>query len=192
MLHRRYFSLRDISKSDIEASIEQANLHHPTIKFTAETSDTETVFLDTVVYKGTRFKEKSILDAKTHFKQTETFLHTHFTSCHPPNVKKGFVKGEALRILRKNSSETNPLEENNSNFKRSLIDSGYAQTLREILLSEIKFTERKSKLLKQNNKEEKEILPFVTQYQPSESAIKEAWMKKWNSYTRLTIPSLNF
>ena len=42
MLHGRYFSLRDISKSDIEASIEQANLHHPTIKFTAETSGTET------------------------------------------------------------------------------------------------------------------------------------------------------
>ena len=79
-----------------------------------------------------------------------------------------------MRILRKNSSETNPLDENNSNFKRSLIDSGYAQTLREILLSEIKFTERKSKLLKQNNKEEKEILPFVAQYQPSVSTIKEA------------------
>ena len=47
------------------------------------------------IYKGTRFKEKSILDAKTHFKQTETFLNTHFTSCHPPNFKKGFVKGEA-------------------------------------------------------------------------------------------------
>ena len=156
MLHRRYFSLWDISKPDIEAFIEQANLHHPTIKFTAETFDTETAFLDTVVYKGTRFKEKSILDAKTHFKQTETFLHTHFTSCHPPNVKKGFVKGEALRILRKNSSETT-FEENNSNFKRSLIDSGYPQTLIENLLSEIKFTERKSKLLKQNNQEETEI-----------------------------------
>ena len=106
MLHRRYFSLWDVSKPDIEAFIEQTNLHHPTIKFTAETFDTETVFLDTVVYKGTRFKEKSILDAKTHFKQTETFLHTH---------KKGFVKGEALRILRKNSSETT-FEENNTNF----------------------------------------------------------------------------
>ena len=68
-----------------------------------------------------------------------------------------------MRILRKNSSETT-FEENNSNFKRSLIDSGYAQTLIENLLSEIKFTERKSKLLKQNNKDEKEILPFVTQY----------------------------
>ena len=61
------FSLWDISKPDIEAFIDQANLHHPTIKFTAEISDTETVFLDTVVYKGTRFKENSILDVKTHF-----------------------------------------------------------------------------------------------------------------------------
>ena len=113
------FSLWDMSKPDIEAFIEQANLHHPTIEFMAETFDTKTAFLDTVVYKSTRFKEKSILDAKTHFKQTETFLHTHFTSCHPPKDKKGFVKGEALRILRKNSSETT-FEENNSNFKKTL------------------------------------------------------------------------
>ena len=66
---------------DIEAFIEQA-------KFRAKKFDTETAFLNTLVYKGTRFKEKSILDAKTHFKKTESFLHTHFTSCHPPNVKK--------------------------------------------------------------------------------------------------------
>ena len=83
-----------MSKPDIEAFIEQAKLR-------AKKFDTETAFLNTVVYKGTRFKEKSILDAKTHFKQTETFLRTHFTSCHPPNVKKGFVKGEDLRILQK-------------------------------------------------------------------------------------------
>ena len=78
---RDIFSLWNMSKPDIEAFIEPANLHHPTTEFTAETFDTETAFLDTVVYKGTRFKEKSILDAKTHFKQTETFLHTfHFVS----------------------------------------------------------------------------------------------------------------
>ena len=33
---------------------------------------TETMFLDTVVYKGTRLNEKVILDVKT----TETFQHT--------------------------------------------------------------------------------------------------------------------
>ena len=37
-----------------------------------------------------------------------------------------------------------------------------------------KIHKRQSKLLKQHNKEEKEILPFVTQYQPSVSTIKEA------------------
>ena len=95
-----------MSKPDIEAFTGQVNLHHPTLEFTAQKFDTKTAFLDTVVYKGTSFKEKFILDAKTHFKQTETFLRTHFTSCHPPNVKKGFVKRQALRILRKNSSES--------------------------------------------------------------------------------------
>ena len=39
-----------MSKPDIEASIKQANLHHPTIEFTAETFDTETAFLDTKSY----------------------------------------------------------------------------------------------------------------------------------------------
>ena len=37
-----------------------------------------------------------------------------------------------------------------------------------------KIHKMESKLLKRNNKEEKEILPFVTQYQPSVSTIKEA------------------
>ena len=43
-----------------------------------------------------------ILDVQTHFKPTETFQYTHFSSCHPLGVKKG-VKGEALRLLRSNS-----------------------------------------------------------------------------------------
>ena len=54
------------------------------------------------------------------------------------------------------------------------MDGGYPQYRIENLLSEIKFKDRESKLLKQDNKEEKEILPFVTQYQPSVSTIKEA------------------
>ena len=60
-------SLWDISKPDIKAFIEQAKVHHPTIKFTAQISDTETIFLDTIVYKGTRFEGKSILDVKDTF-----------------------------------------------------------------------------------------------------------------------------
>ena len=87
-------SLWDVNKPDTDKFIEQANSHHPTIKFTAEISNTKITFLDTVVYKGKRFRDHSILDIKTHFKPTETFQYTHFSSSHPSGVKKGFVKGE--------------------------------------------------------------------------------------------------
>ena len=57
--------------------------------------------------KTERFINESILDIKTHFKPTETFYYTHFNSCHPPGVKNDFIKGEAIRLLRTDSSKTN-------------------------------------------------------------------------------------
>jgi len=51
----------------IGSFIELANNHHPTIKFTAEISDTEITFLDTCVHKGYRLEKESILDVRTHF-----------------------------------------------------------------------------------------------------------------------------
>ena len=92
------FSLWNIHKRGTGSFLELANNYHATIKFTAEISDTEITFLDTFVYKGERFKRESILDVRTHFKPTETFQYTEFTSCHLPGVWKGFIKGEALRL----------------------------------------------------------------------------------------------
>ena len=51
-------SLWDIDKQEIS--------FHPAIKFTAEISDKEIMFLDTVAYKGERFQKDAILDIKTH------------------------------------------------------------------------------------------------------------------------------
>ena len=88
---------------------------HPTIKFTAEISENEITFLDTTVFKGERFTEKSILDMKTHYN----------TSCHPPGVKRGFIKGEAIRLPRINSSKTT-FDESLANFKQRLEARGYS------------------------------------------------------------------
>ena len=98
------FSLWDADKYDIERFIEQANSYHPTIKFSAEISNSETTFLDTVVYKGNQFHHLSILDIqiyiymfhiftlildiKTHFKPTETFQYTHFSLATHQESKK--------------------------------------------------------------------------------------------------------
>lgn len=172
------FSLWDAKREDINLFILEANRHHPTIKFTADISQKEINFLDTTVFKGERFNKESILDIRTHFKATETFQYTHFSSCHAPGVAKGFIKGEALRLLRTNSSK--PLfEENISNFKSRLRERGYPSDLVEKILSEVKFTERKS-ALQEKQKVRKNILPFVTQYNPSVPNLKKIIMSKWH------------
>ena len=68
---------------------------------------------EALLSKGERFKKENILDVRSHFKPTEIFQYTHYSSCHPPGVSKGFIKGEALRPLRTNSS----FEENIRNFR---------------------------------------------------------------------------
>ena len=110
LIWKRYidkiFSLWNTNKQAINNFTELANnSFHPTIKFTVEISDTEITFLGTCVYKDDRFKKHSILDVRTHFKPTETFYYRHFDSCHPSGVREGFIKGEALRLLRTNSSK---------------------------------------------------------------------------------------
>ena len=88
------------------------------------TSDEEITFLDNCVYKGNRFEQDSVLDLRTHFKPTEAFRCTRFQSCRPMGVKKGFIQGEALRLLRTNSSQEK-FEENKCNFKLRLMSRGY-------------------------------------------------------------------
>ena len=138
-------------------------------------ADTETVFLDTVVYKGTRCNEKSILDLKTHFKKTITFQYKHFTSCHQPSVKKSLVKPWESY---KQTPETT-FEENISNLKTHLTQWGYPRLLIENLLSEIKFTKR-GVCTPETQQQTGKRLALLTQYQPSVSTLKEAFIRKWN------------
>ena len=90
-------SLWNVDKKEMEEFIVLANSHRPAIKFTAEISDKEINFLDTTVFKDERFNKQAILNICTHSKPTETFQYTHFSSCHPPGVRKGSAKG-SLRI----------------------------------------------------------------------------------------------
>ena len=56
------------------------------------------------------------------------FNRRHISSCHPPGVKKGFAKGEALRLLRTNSSE-NVFEDLIQNFNSRLGERSYPKNL---------------------------------------------------------------
>ena len=94
---------------------------------------------------------ESSLDVRTHFKPTEAFqymMYAHLSSCHSPWVKKGFIKGEALRLLRTNSSKRT-FEENIKLFNQRLRVRGYPNNLiADTTLSEVKYEERMSALKK--------------------------------------------
>ena len=123
----------------------------------------------------------------TCFKPTETFQYTHFTSCHPQGNKKGFIKGETLRLLRTNSSKI-IFEEKITNFKSHLLQRGYPEDLINTTLSEVNFKDRKL-ALQQKHKGNLRILPFVTQYQPSVLNLKQILMKNWHLIEQQPLPS---
>ena len=86
--------------------LENLNSFHQNIKFTWEISHTKVVYLDLEIFKGSQFKETGKLDIQTHFKTTNTFQYLHYSSCHPRSTFKGIIKGETIRFIRTNTSET--------------------------------------------------------------------------------------
>ena len=72
--------------------------------------------------------------------------------CCPPEVKRGFIKGEVVRLLRTNSSKTN--------FKTHLLERGYPENFIQTTLSEVTFEDR-NQALRQKQKQNKKLLPFA-------------------------------
>ena len=105
----------------------------------------------------------SILDSQTLFKPTETFQYTHFSSCHPLKTKKGFTKGEAQSLLRTNSVKEN-FDKHKRDLQPRLCNRSCLTTFVHKILTEV----------------QKEILPFVTTYNPVTPNLKKTLMKHWH------------
>ena len=94
------------------------------------------------------------------------------SQCHPPGVRKGFLKGEALRLLTTNSSKAK-FDEHIALFKKRLQHRGYPDNLLNMILSKVNFSQRMS-ALQNKQKTRKRILPFVM------PDLKHILMNKWH------------
>ena len=137
-----------------------------------------TVFLDTEVLKGPCLSTLKILDSQTHFKPTETFQYTHFSSCHLFNTKKGFIKGEALHLLR-----TNSVKEDFNKYKRDFEQRlcNRVTMLIPTILTEVQLDSDRTEALRNKTKKVKEILLFVTTLNPATLNLKKIVMKHWHT-----------
>ena len=73
------------------------------------------------------------------------------STCHPTTTKRGFAKGEALRLLCTNFSKA-LFEEEMNNFKKRLTKRDYPINFVENVLSEVKPEERKISLAKKTKR----------------------------------------
>ena len=128
--------------------------------------------------RATDSKSTLFLMCARHFKPTETFQYTHFDSCHPPGVRKGFFKREALRLLRTNSSKVK-FDEHIALFKQRLQHRGYPDNLLNRTLYEVNLGQRMS-ALQNKQKARKRILPLITEYPPSMPDLKHILVNKWH------------
>ena len=129
-------------------------------------SNIQITFLYTCVHKGERFLKENL------------FLTCARTSNRQKLSNTGFIKGEAFRLFRTNSSKTT-FEENITLFKQRLRYRGYLDNLIDKTLSEVFFSERMS-ALQNKQKTHKNILPFVTEYRPSVPNLKTILTSKWH------------
>lgn len=150
------------SKEEFKKLMEEANSLHETIKFTYEVSESETVFLDTIVYKGRRFESTGILDLRTHIKVTNKQLYVHANSYHPLSVKKAIAKGEATRYLRTNSDEQH-FNQMTAKLKDKLQERGYSSSPIDKKIGEVSFGHRGTALAKRHIPDDKP-LTFVTRF----------------------------
>jgi len=89
----------------------------------------------------------------------------------PFNTKKGFIKGEALRLLRTNSVQEN-FETSQGDLQQRPCERGYPLTLVHKILTEVQFSDRKE-ALRNKTKQTKEIVPFATTYNPATPNLKK-------------------
>ena len=97
----------------------------------------------------------------------------------PTWCKKRFCESGGIKTFENKLFERTFWRENWKNFKEKLLDRGYQANLIQRTLLEENFEERKQ-ALQQKRKENKRILPFVTQFQPL-----AAYKLETNSYEQM-------
>ena len=135
------------------------NSAHPSIKFTATTSQHNLSFLDVNV-----IIDNNRIHTDLYSKPTDSHNYLSWTSCHPYHCKKGIAYSLALRLKRICSKPIDlrkRLQElysylRNCNFPHNIILKGFNQA--NII--------RRSDALKYKNRKEGIRVPFVISYHP--------------------------
>ena len=96
----------------------------------------------------------------------------------PVQYKNGFFQRRSITSLRTNSVKEN-FYKYKRDFEQRLRNKGYPTALIHKILTEVQFSKR-TETLRNKAKKEKEILSFVTTYNPTTQSLKKILLKYWH------------
>ena len=161
------------SNLDFDFFLNFANTFHSTIKFTAECSDSDVVFLDTRVKRNGRK-----LYTTLYTKETDTHSYLHFESSHPKHTKEKGPYGQFLR-LKRNCSRPEDFKNNADAMAKDYIKRGYPT---EIVKSQRKMAEEKDRTLLLHPtmyKPKPDRVPLILTFNPLNPPIMGSILKHW-------------
>ena len=144
----------------LQLFVDELNCFHDTIKFTANWSTKEVVFLDTRVYL-----RNSLVETDLHIKPTDTHQYLRTDSCHPRHCKTAIPYGQALR-LRRICSEQDNLRRRCDELKTHLLNRGYEKNLLREEIQRAVSIPRETCLRVKEHQEKTSRTPLVVTYHP--------------------------
>ena len=163
------------SKEDLFSFFNEINTVHYTIKFDCQYSFNSINFLDTTVYKN----KHNSLSTKLFTKPTDRRAYLHRNSCHPNSLIINIPYGQALRVKRICSEETD-LQEALDELKKKFQMRGYNNVLVEQQFQRIHQIERRT-LLQYKNRQDNMKLKCITTYNKNLPNIKSLIDKNWST-----------
>lgn len=174
------FAIYTGNEGEAAKFLDTANEIHPTLKFKYNISNEQGIFLDTVVFKGKRFKKANILDFKPYVKPSENFQYIHRQSSHPKSVFRGLIKGELIRFVRTATNIEDYLDRAQL-FKQKLLLRGYSLKEFNTAFMQVNHAYRSDYLAEKQNKLNKQTpLVFTTKYSPHLSGFRKALTHNWD------------
>lgn len=162
------------TEQELKTFFQQINKVHRTIKFDYEFSKKEINFLDLTIYKDNKGK----LATKVYTKPTDRQSYLYRTSAHPEHLKKSIPYGQALR-LRRICTEESEFDKACNQLSNKLKNRGYKEEEINTQINKAKLQDRNT-LLKYKEKSPMNRIPCVVTYNRRLPNIKDAIHKHWD------------
>ena len=169
------FMVWDHSLESLHSFIDALNSFHPTIKFTYTISSKEVNFLDVTVTKSDNLD----FITEVYVKSTNIHQYVEYSSCHPKACKNGIPFSQCKRYRRIISDDAK-FSESVSQLRDFFLERNYPASIVDHALDKVSSLSQDQALQSSENNRDKNIIPFVVEYNPSLPKIGLIINKYWD------------